>query len=102
MVIARGGRPGGEELASGAESKMVRRHAWFHRREDENLLIAVDFENRPAAVADVEVFIGIEGDSGGRSHALCVERAVAIRSHAIDGAFQAAGALRLHAAVAEH
>src|SRR5579864_5667017 len=47
-------RAGHEKIAVGAEREVVGGNAHFQRGENENLLIARDFKNRPVAVADVE------------------------------------------------
>src|SRR5579859_746744 len=63
---------GDEHVSVGAEREVIGSNARLERREHENLAVARDLENRSAAVADVEIFFAIEGNSGGDSHAFGV------------------------------
>ena len=91
VVVTGGGRPGDKKLARSAEGQVIRRHTRFHGREYKNLFVAINFENRPAAVADVKVFIRVERNARGDAHTFRIERAVAVRVHEVDGSFHSAG-----------
>src|SRR5260370_578693 len=65
---------GDEHIAVGAEGDVIGGDARLQRREDKNLAVASDLENGSAAIADIEIFRGIEGNPGRDSHALGVGR----------------------------
>ena len=63
----------------------------LERGEDENFAVGADFENRAAAVADVEAAGFIEGEAGGDAHAFDPLHRAAVGRNAVDGAVVAAG-----------
>src|SRR5664279_5551610 len=72
-----------------SECKVIGGDTRLESREDVNLAVAGDLEDGSTAIANEEVFLGIEGDTGGHTHAFGVGRHVAIRSDAINGAIEA-------------
>ena len=71
------------------EGEMIGRNAGLERGEDENLAVAGDLEDGPAAVAHIEVLSAVEGDAGGDPHALGIRGHGAIGSDAVYGAIVA-------------
>src|SRR5580693_3621593 len=63
----------------------------FESRENVDLALAADFEDCAAAVADVEISVGIEDHAGGDTHAFYVYGKVSGGGHLIDHAVVAAG-----------
>ena len=70
---------------------MVSGDGRLERGEDKNLPVGADLENGAAAVADKEVALGIEGDSGGDAHAFHPKLRAAVGGDAMNGAVIAAG-----------
>src|SRR6266403_2819433 len=68
-IVARGSRPGNVEIAARMKSQVVRRERRLQRGHYTNFAARANFENRAAAVANVEIFGVIERDSGGDAHA---------------------------------
>src|SRR5579883_1057167 len=90
-VIAGGCRAGDVEVAGWMEREVVSRYGRFESGEDENLPARADFEDGAAAIADVEIFLGIEGDAGGDAHALDPLFGTTFGSDAMNRAVVAAG-----------
>src|ERR1700736_1513979 len=59
--------------------------------KNKNFAAGTDFKNCSAAIADVKIFLLVEGDSGGHAHALDPLLAAAVGSDAMDCAVVAAG-----------
>src|SRR5260370_12793246 len=70
--------------------QMVRGERWLQRSKHKNLAARADFENRTAAVADVEIFRVIERDPGGDAHAFNPLLGAAFGRHAMDSAVMTA------------
>src|SRR3954464_9806198 len=68
---------------------MISSYGWFERREDKDLSVGIDLEDRTGAVADVQIAVAIERDAGGDSHAFGVRGDSAIGGDAVDGSFGA-------------
>src|ERR1700678_11822 len=73
---------------------MIGGYAWLQSVADEDFTGAIriagrDLENRPIAVADEEVAVGVEGRSGGHDHAFGVDGGLTARVDAVDGALGA-------------
>ena len=79
IVVAGGGGPGHEERAVQAEGQMIGGDAGLQRGKDKDLPVPRNLEDGAAAVAHVKIALGIEGDPGGDSHALGVNRGGALR-----------------------
>src|ERR1039457_1225279 len=56
--------PSDEHIAVETEGDVIGGNARLQGREDKNLAVASDLENGSAAVADVEILRGIEGNAG--------------------------------------
>ena len=91
VIVTRGGGTGDVKVAFGSESQVVGGHAGLERGKNENLLIAIDLENRAAAVAHVEISFFVERDAGGNAHTLGVDGLLAVWRRAIDRSLVAAG-----------
>src|SRR5580700_3540506 len=70
---------------------MISRDGWFERGKNEDLPVRADLENRSAAIAYEEIFVGIEGDSCGDAHAFHPELRTPVRRDAVNRAVVAAG-----------
>src|SRR6266849_5302865 len=68
------------------EGEMIGRNAGLERSEYENLAVAGDLEDGPAAVAHIEVLSAVEGDAGGDTHALGIRGHGAVGSNTVYGA----------------
>src|SRR5579862_1301833 len=90
-IEARSGGPGDEQLSRRTERQMVRGDGRLERRENENLSVGPDLENRAAAVAHVEAAVPIERDSGRDAHAFDPLDRAAVGRNAMDRAVVAAG-----------
>ena len=90
-VKTRGRRAGDVEFVRGVERQVIGRERRFKSGEDENLAFGIDFENRAAAVADVEVAGFIEGEAGGDAHAFNPLHGAAVGGNAVNRAVVAAG-----------
>src|ERR1700677_3694199 len=84
-------RPGDEKLADRAERQVVRGEGRLDGGKDENFAVGSDFENRAAAIADVEAAAFVERQAGGDAHALDPLHGAAIGRDAVHGAVVAAG-----------
>src|SRR5258708_30687284 len=93
------GWSGDKEMALRTEGQMVCRDTGFEGGEDEDLLIAADFKDGAAAVADVETLLAVKCDSGGDTHAFGVSGRCAIGGDAIDRAVVARGNVHLSGAI---
>ena len=90
-IEAGGGGAGDVEVAIGAERQMVGGDRRLQRGENEDLAVGADLEDRAAAVADVEVLLGVEREPGGDAHALDEHGHVAVGRDLVDDAVVAAG-----------
>ncbi len=75
----------------GAECEMIGGHRRLQRRENVDLPRAADLENRAAAIADVQVFLGIERQARRHAHAFHINRGIAVRGDLINNSVVAAG-----------
>ncbi len=98
-VVAGGAWSGDEEIALRAEGEVIGGDAGLEGGEDEDLAVAGDLEDGAAAVADVEVLLAIEGDSGGDAHAFGVHRHGSVGRDFVDGLIVARGNIHLVIAV---
>ncbi len=94
-VVAGGGGAGDVESAIRTEGHVIGGDAGFESREDESLRIARDLEDGAAAIADVEIAAGVEGDGGGDSHAFCINGSGAFWRDAMNGALVAGGDVQI-------
>src|SRR6266436_974982 len=70
---------GDEHISLRTERDVIGGNARLQRGEDKNLPVASDLENGSAAVADVEILRGIEGNAGRDPHAFGLGRYGAVR-----------------------
>src|SRR6202453_1355096 len=84
-------RPGDEKFAGRAERQMIRGEGRLDGGEDENFAVGSDFENRAAAIADVEAAAFVERQAGGDAHAFDPLHGAAVGRDAMHGAVVAAG-----------
>src|SRR5579859_937901 len=68
-IVARGRRAGDIEIAIRMKREMIRGERRFDRCKNENFPACADFENRSAAVADVQIIGAIKCDARGDAHA---------------------------------
>src|SRR6202522_117842 len=84
-------RPGDEKFAGRAERQVIRGEGRLDGGEDENFAVRSDFENRAAAIADVEAAALVERQAGSDAHALDPLHCAAVGRDAVHGAVVAAG-----------
>src|SRR4051812_48577673 len=96
------GRARHVEVTAGTEGKMVRGDAGLERSVDKYLAVARNLEDGAAAVADIEVFVVVEGEAGGDAHALRVGAHGAVGRNPIDGAVGARGDVEVAGAIEGH
>src|ERR1700683_5593357 len=84
-------RPGDEKFAGRAERQVIRGEGRLDCSEDENFAGGSDFENRAAAIADVEAAALVERQAGSDAHALDPLHCAAVGRDAMHGAVVAAG-----------
>src|SRR6185312_4040845 len=90
-VEARSGGAADVEVLMRSPRQMVRRDRGFNSRVHENLPCGTDLEDRAAAIADVEIALRIEADTGRHAHAFHEHRHIARLRHLIDNAIETAG-----------
>ena len=101
-VEAAGRGPGDVEVAVRAERQVIGGDAGLESGEDVDLAIASDLEDGAAAVADEEIFLGVEGDASGDAHAFGVGGHGAVRGDAIHRAVEARGDVEMAGAIEGH
>src|SRR5271155_4286483 len=84
-------RPGDEKFAGRAERKVIRGEGRLDGGEDKYFAVGSDFENRAAAIADVEAAAFVERKAGGDAHALDPLHCAAVGRDAVHGAVVSAG-----------
>src|SRR6478672_6936485 len=84
------GRPTDIQIVFRPKGQMVGGDRRLERGEDVNLARLADLKNRSAAVADVQVLIAIESDTGGDAHALDINGHVAAGRDLVDHSFMPA------------
>src|ERR1700677_1580509 len=84
-------RPGDEKFAGRAERQVIRGEGSLDGGEDKYFAVGSDFENRAAAIADVEAAAFVERKASGDAHALDPLHGAAIGRDAVHGAVVAAG-----------
>ena len=82
---------GDVEVAVGAERQVVGGDGRLERGEDENLAVGADLEDRAAAVADIEILLAVESNSGGNPHAFDENGHVAVGRRLVHETVVAAG-----------
>src|SRR5579862_3796650 len=90
-VETRRGRAGDVQIAGGAEREMICGERWLKRCEDENFAVGTDFENRAAAIADVEASGFVKREAGGDAHAFDPLHGAAVGRDAVNGAVVTTG-----------
>ena len=90
---------GDKKISRGTEGQVIGGDAGFESGEDEDLLVAGDFEDGAVAVADVETLFAIEGDAGGHAHAFGVGGHGSVGRDAVDGAIEARRNIHLALAI---
>jgi hypothetical protein len=91
MVARRQRRPGDVKRVVVAEGEMERGDARRQRREDAGPSLGVDFEDRPGAIADKQRAVAREREPARHAQIVRERLRLAVRRHAVDGAFEAAG-----------
>src|ERR1700691_1084503 len=84
-------RHGDEKLADRAERQVIRGEGRLDGGEDKYFAVGSDFENRAAAIADVEAAAFVERKAGGDAHAFDPLHCAAVGRDAMHGAVVAAG-----------
>src|ERR1700688_3619060 len=91
-AVETGSRGAGDiQIAAGMKCQMVGGERRLKGGEDKDFTAGTDFKNCSAAIADVKIFVLVEGDSGGYAHAFDPLLAAAVGSNAVDGTVVAAG-----------
>src|ERR1700683_2982029 len=84
-------RPGDEKFAGRAERQVIRGEGRLDGGEDKYFAVGSDFENRAAAIADVEAAAFVERKAGGDAHAFDPLHGAAVGRDEVHGAVVAAG-----------
>src|ERR1035437_6755163 len=85
-----------------AEGEVIGRDARLQHGEHEDLTVAVDLEDGPAAIADVEISGWVEGNSGRHAHAFGVRSHGTVLRHAVHRAVITRGNIETARAVEGH
>src|ERR1700731_922609 len=91
-AVETGSRGAGDiQIAAGMKCQMIGGEGRLQGGKDKNFAAGTDFKNCSAAIADVKIFVFVEGDSGGHAHAFDPLLAATVRGDAVDSAVVAAG-----------
>src|SRR5207249_8633167 len=82
-IEARRGGPRHVKILLGTEGEMISGDRRFERRENEDLTVGADLENRAAAIADVKIVLFIECEAAGYAHSFDINGQAAIGSDLI-------------------
>ena len=88
---ARRSRPRDVKISLRPERQMISGDRRLERGENVNLARGTDFEDRAAAVADVQILLLVEGDARGNPHPLHIDRWRSVGAGLVHDAVVAAG-----------